>query len=104
MEVSMTQAVAPAVQYLEHDKRKKLFQEAIDQTEKGRKLAEQDRDYRDHKQWSAYEMQKLRKRNQPPIVKNRISRKVDTLVGIQERTASDPRGMFFPYLLSHIIF
>ena len=72
--------------------RRKQFQESQDLSEQGRKLSEQDRDYRDHKQWTAFELQKLRKRGQPPIVINRIARKVDTLVGILERSASDPKG------------
>ena len=92
MNSAAAQPAAQEYQIIPHETRKKQFQEAMDQTEKGRKASEQDRDYRDHKQWSAYELQKLRKRNQPPIVKNRIARKVDTLIGIQERSASDPRA------------
>lgn len=72
--------------------RKKQFQDSQDLTETARKAAEQDRDYRDGKQWTANEIHKLRKRGQPPIVKNRIARKVDALIGIEERSASDPKA------------
>lgn len=72
--------------------RKKWFQESQDMSERGRKASEQDRDYRDHKQWTAYELNTLRKRGQPPIVINRIARKVDTIIGLSERAASDPKG------------
>lgn len=74
------------------DTRKKWFQESQDLTERARKASEQDRDYRDHKQWTAYELQTLRKRGQPPIVINRIARKVDTILGVAERSAADPKG------------
>ncbi len=77
---------------LDLETRKKYFQESQDFTQNARKLSEQDRDYRDHKQWTAYELQKLRKRGQPPIVINRIARKVDTMLGIAERGVTDPKG------------
>src|SRR5437868_1063959 len=72
--------------------RKKWFQNSQDSTEQARRLSEQDRDYRDHKQWSSEELRKLKARNQPPIVINRIARKVDTIVGIQERSQTDPKA------------
>lgn len=72
--------------------RKKWFQSSQDATENARRLSEQDRDYYDHKQWSSEELRKLRARNQPPIVINRIQRKVDTIVGIQERSQTDPKA------------
>lgn len=72
--------------------RKKWFQDSQDLTERARRLSEQDRDYRDHKQWSAFELNTLRKRGQPPIVINHIARKVDTIIGIAERSAADPKG------------
>jgi hypothetical protein len=82
----------PQVEVYDLETRKKFFQDSQDLTENARKLSEQDRDYRDHKQWTAYELQKLRKRGQPPIVINRIARKVDSILGIAERGASDPRA------------
>lgn len=72
--------------------RKKWFQNSQDSTEQSRRLSEQDRDYRDLKMWSSEELRKLRARNQPPIVIPRIPRKVDTIVGIQERSQTDPKA------------
>lgn len=86
------QAQPAPVELVTLDTRKKWFQDSQDLTENARKLSEQDRDYRDHKQWTAFELNTLRKRGQPPIVKNRIARKVDTILGIAERAASDPKG------------
>lgn len=82
----------PEVEQVTLDTRKKWFQDSQDLTENARKLSEQDRDYRDHKQWTAFELATLRKRGQPPIVINRIARKVDTIIGIAERAAADPKG------------
>lgn len=82
----------PEVELCPLETRKKWFQESQDLSERGRKASEQDRDYRDHKQWTAYELNTLRKRGQPPIVINRIARKVDTIIGLSERSASDPKG------------
>ena len=78
--------------YLSLEARKKKFDESQQLTDTGRRLNEQDRDYYDHKQWSAHEIAKLRLRGQVPIVINRIQRKVDTIVGIQERSAVDPQA------------
>lgn len=83
---------APEVELCPIETRKRWFQESQDLSERGRKASEQDRDYRDHKQWTAYELNTLRKRGQPPIVINRIARKVDTIIGLSERSASDPKG------------
>jgi len=83
---------APQVELCPLETRKKWFQESQDLSERARKASEQDRDYRDHKQWTAYELNTLRKRGQPPIVINRIARKVDTIIGLSERSASDPKG------------
>lgn len=82
----------PEVELCPLETRKKWFQESQDLSERGRKASEQDRDYYDHKQWTAYELNTLRKRGQPPIVINRIARKVDTIIGLSERSASDPKG------------
>jgi hypothetical protein len=72
--------------------RKQWFQSSQDATENARRLSEQDRDYRDLRMWSSEELRKLKARNQPPIVIPRIPRKVDTIVGIQERSQTDPKA------------
>lgn len=78
--------------YLSLDSRKKKYEEAQQLSETSRRMSEQDRDYYDHKQWTASEIAKLKLRGQVPIVINRIQRKVDTIVGIQERSQVDPNA------------
>jgi hypothetical protein len=79
-----------AGEYLSLESRKKKFEDSQQLAENSRRLSEQDRDYYDHKQWSASEIAKLKLRGQVPIVINRIQRKVDTILGIQQRSAADP--------------
>jgi len=43
-------------------------------------------------QWSAAEVKKLTKRGQAPIFDNRIGRKIDFLVGIEQRMRRDPKA------------
>lgn len=54
-----------------------------------RRTAEQ---YYHSKQWTAEEARKLKKRGQAPVFDNRISRKIDFLVGIEQRMRRDPKG------------
>lgn len=44
------------------------------------------------KQWTDAEIRELKKRRQPITTKNRIKRKVDFLVGIEQRLRRDPKG------------
>lgn len=71
----------------------------IDATDDARELAESDRDYRDHKQWTDEESSKITDRGQAPVVINRIAPKVDSLLGIVTSTRSDPKA--FPRTPSH---
>jgi hypothetical protein len=48
--------------------------------------------YYHSKQWSDDEVRILRKRKQPITVKNRIKRKVDFLVGVEQRLRRDPKA------------
>ncbi len=57
-----------------------------------RELSERDRDYKDNRQWSEKEAQKLRARNQAPIVDNRIKPKVEGLKGLLIQRRSDPKA------------
>lgn len=45
------------------------------------------------KQWTDAELKALKRRKQPPTVKNRIKRKVDFLVGIEQSQRRDPKGV-----------
>lgn len=44
------------------------------------------------KQWTAEQIKKLKKRGQAPIFDNRIGRKIDFLVGVEQRMRRDPKG------------
>lgn len=48
--------------------------------------------YYHSKQWTEAELRELRKRRQPITTKNRIKRKVDFLVGIEQRLRRDPKA------------
>ncbi len=61
-------------------------------TEEARQLSERDRDYKDHKQWTAAEVSKLKARGQAPIVVNRIKPKVDGLLGLLSMRTTDPKA------------
>jgi len=71
-------------------------QEKIDlfltSTMESRALSEKCRDYFDHKQWTAAEIQKLKSRNQAAIVVNRIRPKIKGLVGLYNMRQSDPKA------------
>jgi len=47
--------------------------------------------YYHSKQWTDAELRELKKRKQPPTTKNRIKRKVDFLVGVEQRLRRDPK-------------
>jgi hypothetical protein len=49
------------------------------------------RGYYSGSQWTADELKKLKKRNQPPITRNRIKRKINGVVGLVERMRQDPK-------------
>lgn len=48
--------------------------------------------YYHSKQWTAEETRKLKRRGQAPVFDNRISRKIDFLVGIEQRMRRDPKA------------
>ena len=66
---------------------------ASDLTQEARTASEQCRDYYDNHQWTAEEIATLRKRKQPIVTFNRIQRKVDAMVGIEQKMRTDPRAM-----------
>lgn len=71
---------------------KRMVQNASDLTVDAREASEKDRDYYDGYQWTAEEEAILRRRAQPIITTNRIKRKVDAMVGIEQRMRADPRA------------
>lgn len=50
------------------------------------------RKYYHDKQWTAAELRKLKRRNQPVVTDNGIKRKIDFLVGVEQRMRRDPKG------------
>jgi hypothetical protein len=48
--------------------------------------------YYHDKQWTDAEKKKLKKRNQPEVVDNLIKRKIDFLVGVEQRMRRDPQA------------
>jgi len=81
----------------------KIHQESIQKyltdTADARRLSERDRDYFDHKQWTAHEVTKLKARGQAPIVVNRIKPKVEGLMGLYNLRKVDPKA--YPRTAKH---
>jgi hypothetical protein len=75
----------------DHGQLKAMVRRASDLSQDAREASERDRDYYDGYQWTAAELAVLKKRKQPPSVINRIKRKVDAMVGIEQRGRSDPK-------------
>lgn len=85
-----------AVSDIAHEQRFLASEEA---TVDSRKEGERARDYRDGKQLSESEMTALRQRGQPPVVLNRIRRKIDWLLGLEVKQRTDPKA--FPRTPEH---
>ena len=70
----------------------KYFEDYIDATQTARALSEQDRDYTDHHQLTKQEKDILRRRGQPPVINNRIRKKVNFLRGLERQGRTDPKA------------
>lgn len=68
------------------------YDDAVDATITARANAERDRDYYDNKQLTSAEIATLKERGQPPIVINRIKAKIDTMLGLENQTRTDPKA------------
>ena len=75
---------------LELDALKRMVERSTDLTADAREASERDRDFYDGYQWTAEEESILKKRKQPIITINRIKRKIDAMVGIEQRGRVDP--------------
>lgn len=75
-----------------HTKLVGYFEEAERNSDGARRAAERDRDYFDDKQWTAKEMEALRKRGQPDLTINYVKRKVELLSGLERRSRTDPKA------------
>lgn len=76
----------------EHAKLRQMVENATDLTSEARELAERDADYYHGHQWTADEINTLKRRKQPVITSNRIRRKIDAMVGFEQRGRTDPRA------------
>lgn len=65
---------------------------AEEASHEARDLAERCRNYYDGKQLTAEELSELQKRGQPEVIRNRIKRKVNFLLGYEAKTRSDPKA------------
>jgi hypothetical protein len=77
----------------------RMFEESESASATARKDAERDRDYVDGKQLSAGELAELERRNQPPVIDNRIKTKIDYLVGLEKQQRVKPKA--FPRTPRH---
>ena len=68
-----------------------LFENSENSSYNMRVAAERDRDYYDNIQYTAEELEAFKKRKQPPIIINRIKRKIDFLKGYEVQQRVKPR-------------
>jgi len=71
---------------------RKMVREYLDTMEEARDRSALHRDYYDGKQWTKEEIATLKQRGQPPIVFNRIKRKVDSILGVERNRRTDPKA------------
>jgi len=71
---------------------KAMTERGLDLTEAARASSERDRDFYDGYQWTAEERAILSRRKQPVLTINRIRRKIDAMIGIEQRGRVDPRA------------
>jgi len=78
---------------LDHEALRRMVDVAGEMTESSRTQSEQCRDYYDHQQLTSEELAVLKKRKQPALIINRIQRKVDAIVGIEQKGRVDPKAL-----------
>jgi len=69
-----------------------MIERATELTVEARRDSELSRDYRDGHQLTSDEIKELKRRKQPIVVNNLIGRKVDAMIGIEQRSRTDPRA------------
>jgi hypothetical protein len=84
------EVTAVAVELPSLETRIEWFEDWEESTSESQKLARRDRAYMDGDQWSSDELAKLKERHQPPLVKNRIARKINFIRGEEIRKRIDP--------------
>lgn len=69
-----------------------MFESAEQATDEARQNSELSRDYYDNKQWTAAEVQELKRRGQPVITDNVVAGKVNWLLGQEMTRRTDPKA------------
>lgn len=69
------------------------FKASEDASRYTREAAERDVDYFDHKQLTEEEVRELKRRGQPPVVRNKIRSKINYLLGLEQAMRTDPRAL-----------
>jgi hypothetical protein len=77
----------------DHTRLVEMFEEAEDASASNREKVERDVDYRDGKQWTEAQVEKLRKRGQPAITHPLIREKINYLLGLERAQRTDPRAL-----------
>jgi len=75
-----------------HDKLVRWFEESELARQDEIALAERDRSYVDHEQWTKKELDELKNRGQPAIVVNKIADKLQLLCGMERKARTDPKA------------
>lgn len=75
-----------------HERILRQFEEAFDRSMDERERSERCRDYYDGFQWTAAELDTLRKRKQPVVTTARLKKKIDSLIGFEKRQRTDPKA------------
>jgi hypothetical protein len=92
-------AIAPAAATVENKpdapllaRKHRWFKAWETNKEREQKEAREARQYYHDKQWTDAEIERLKRRGQQPTVRNRIKRKIDFLVGVEQRQRRDPKA------------
>jgi hypothetical protein len=75
-----------------HDRLVRWFEESEMARQDEIALAERDRAYYSHEQWTKVELEELKKRGQPPVVINKIADKIGLLCGMERKARTDPKA------------
>ena len=83
----------PVEHGLSLERLKRMAEMSKDLTSQARELSERDRDYYDGHQWADADKERLKAHGRAAITNNVIQRKVDAMVGIEQRGRVDPRAL-----------
>ena len=77
---------------LDLEELKQMAENSVSLTSTARALSERDNDYYHGHQYTSGEIATLKKRGQPVVSNSRLKRKVDAMVGIEQRNRVDPKA------------